>query len=330
MAYIKIILRKLFGDRLMSLFSLINDYSTDFHLYKKHSSVFKLETYEKIESEITLKYHSIEKGFLFNPVRFRFAKEKVRELIALMNRDLVRPNYTRLQIQASTNILCKYYEFHQENNIDITDYFTFDNYLHFKGELINDLGSKKKHTYDNFFSESESNFLRFSSSRCSIRNFTGEKIPRSTLERIIDLANNAPSVCNRQPVKIYVLEKKELIDEILKIQGGLKGYSDTLNQLVVLTSSRSYFYSTGERNQLYTDGGMYLMNLLYAFHYYKIGACPAHWGLPVSADKKARKLIRLTDSEQIVCLVAIGIPTQQFSTTLSPRKKNDENLFIIS
>ncbi|MDD4781718.1 MAG: nitroreductase family protein, partial [Tissierellia bacterium] len=107
-------------------------------------------------------------------------------------------------------------------------------------------------------------------------------------------------------------------------------YSDNLSQLIVLTSDRSYFYSIGERYQLYIDGGIYLMNLLYALHYYEIAACPAHWGMPIEADIKVQKIIGLNDSEKIICLIAIGKPVDEFKTTLSLRRSYNENLRVIN
>lgn len=74
-------------------------------------------------------------------------------------------------------------------------------------------------------------------------------------------------MCNRQPTKVILVENKTLIDKILEIQSGVTGYSEKVNQLIVLTCNRNYFYTIGERNQLYVDGGIYLIYLLYALHY---------------------------------------------------------------
>lgn len=327
--FFKRILKRVLGVNLYQKLILGINFYTDFKLYKKHSSVFKKDTYEKIESEITLRYHSLEKGFLHNPIRYKFAKSKVIELIQFLKKEEIAKCYDNIQIQSAFNSLCKYYEFHSQNNIVISDYYSINDYQFFKNNLHGSYDTTKIHSKTSFWADVNKEFKTFSNSRCSVRNFTGEKIPKETLQDVVNLANNAPSVCNRQPVSVHILENKVLIDSILEIQGGLKGYSRELTQLVVLTCNRNYFYSPGERNQLYIDGGIYLMNFLYALHYYKIGACPAHWGLPVNADRKAEKILNLKESEQIICIVAIGIPVENFSTTLSLRKMNNENLFII-
>lgn len=334
MKVIKTVIRKIIGlknvERLIILkkrIALKSCYSDDYRLYKKHSSVFKKDTYNKIESEITLRYHSIEKGFLHNNIRHRFAKARVEELVKLLRELDLGAQSNRAQVQSALLNLCNYYEYHLKENVDISDYFQKDEYNRFKRLILKDYSPIKHHTIESFFQNKDSDFLNFSISRASIRNFTGQKITTETIQKVVSLANHAPSVCNRQPVNVHLVENKLLIEAILRIQGGLKGYSDNLSQLILITSDRNYFYSVGERHQLYIDGGIYLMNLLYALHFHGIGACPAHWGMPREADNKVMKLICLKESEQIISIVAIGVPSQEFSTTLSLRKSYEENLF---
>lgn len=323
------LLKKIIPIQFKLYLLLLREYYHDFIMYKKHSSVFKKDTYKKIESEITLRYHSIEKGFLHNPLRPRFAKQRVEQLLDYLKYKEVADHINDIQIQSAILNLCTYYEFHEEQSVDISDYFSREVYIQLKTQLNNNYQPIKYHKSNNYFSDIYSDFKQFSFSRCSVRNFTGEKIPIETINKVVDLANNAPTVCNRQGVSVNLIDNKNKIDEILKIQGGLKGYSDELSQLIVITSNRNYFYSIGERYQLYIDGGIYLMNLLYALHCYEIAACPAHWGMPTSADIKVQNIIGLDESEKIICLIAIGKPVEEFKTTLSLRRSHDENLRVI-
>jgi len=98
---------------------------------------------------------------------------------------------------------------------------------------------------------------------------------------------------------------------------------------LIVVSDRSSFFSIGERNQLYIDGGIFLMNLLYALHFYKIAACPAHWGMNSDKDFELNKLLSLPDSEKVISLVSIGVPPNNFKTCLSLRRSSDEILKII-
>ncbi len=322
------VIKKIIPVKYKQYLLLLREYMHDFKMYKKHSSLFKKDTFGKFESEITLRYHAIEKGFLHNPIKYRFAKERIEDLILMLKSINLHVYVSRAHIQSALLNLCKYYEFHVRENIDISDYYKKTDYDTFKKLLFLNHNPIKSHTVKSFFQYKNSDFRVFSVSRSSVRSFTGEKIPQNTLQEVVDLANHFPSVCNRQPVTVHVVENINTIKKILEIQGGLTGYSDHLSQLIVVTSDRNYFYSIGERHQLYIDGGIYLMNLLYSLHYYGIGACPAHWGMPFNANGKIKNLLSLKDSEQVVSLIAIGVPKTTFSTTLSLRKSSKENLYF--
>ena len=316
-------------SRILNLILLTVNTFKDGKLFYKHSMVFKQDTFNKIESRIILHYHSLEKGFLHKNFKFRFGEYRVIELVKLLKSEVVIENHKKSQIAAAYLAICKYYEKHQKNDVDISDYYQKDDYMYFKrlSTLSNEIF--KQHTRFEFFKESDNVFSIFSKSRMSTRSFTGEKIPFETIQKIIEIAKSAPSVCNRQPTKVYYVENKEKIDKILEIQQGLKGYSKEITQLMILVSDRNYFHTVGERNQLYIDGGIFLMNLLYALHYYKIGACPAHWGFNYKQDKKIEMELNLSNSEKVICLIPIGIPKEVFHTTLSLRRDNDEILKIV-
>jgi nitroreductase len=52
-------------------------------------------------------------------------------------------------------------------------------------------------------------------SRRAIRTFTGKKIPKTDLERIVDAGRVAPSAVNRQMWDFVVVTEKETLDDIL-------------------------------------------------------------------------------------------------------------------
>lgn len=308
---------------------LFTNYSIDLVLYFKHSLVFSSNTFNKIEAKIILNYHSIEKGFLHDNFRFGFGKQVIQELTALLSKPIVIENKNRTQIASAYQAICTYYEFHKKNNFDISDFFNRDDYNKFKNLLTTKISIVNQHSTSDFFQFNLSKFPLFAQSRKSIRNFTGELIPLEKIERAIEVAKTAPSVCNRQPTKVYYTDNKKIIEEIFDIQKGLKGYTDSIYQLLVVVSDRNYYYKIGERNQLFTDGGIFVMNLLYALHYEKIGACPAHWGLNFRQDIKIKNLIGLSNSEKVICLIPIGIPKREFKTALSLRRSTSEILKII-
>lgn len=341
MKRIKATVGKLLGRRLYrklakaassfaNLLSLTVNTYKDGLLFFRHSMVFRENTFNKIESRIILYYHGLEKGFLHDRFRFRFANSQVRELARLLKSESVVKNHARTQIASAYLAMCKYYEAHETNGIDISDYYSSEDYRFFKQHSSLDCDMIRNHERSQFFADPKCDFAAFAKSRGSVRSYAREMIPLDTINRVVELAKTAPSVCNRQPVRVYYVGDKERVNRILAIQQGLVGYEDEISQLFVVVSDRNYFYSVGERNQLYVDGGIFIMNLLYALHYEGIGACPAHWGHTYQKDEMIKKEISLSDSEKVICMIPFGIPKDHFKTTLSLRRTTDEILRIVS
>lgn len=302
----------------------------DFKLYLKHSIVFNKDGLHKIECQLILDYHSIEKGLLFKKTKPRFAQQRIINLHPRLALSLIKNNINRSQIRVAYQVMCEYYELHQQSGVDISDYYTQVQYEDYKLTLGDAYTSKFKgaidYLKDDFYSQVKADFATFSSSRKSVREYTGELVSSSLIEQAITLALNTPSVCNRQACKVYLLEDKVRIDKLLTIQGGLTGYTQNVNQVLLLTVDRNYFYTVGERNQFYIDGGMFLMNMLYALHFYKIANCPANWGKLVQEEKNLAGIVDLPESEKIICVVPIGVAKDEFRVTLSLRRELNEVL----
>lgn len=308
---------------------LIN-YWVDYKLFKKYSCCFVEDSIEAIESQIILNYHSIEKGLLFKNTRPKFAKNRVENLHLLLNRKTSLENSSLTQFAQGYNVMCKYYELHQKLNVDISDFYTEDQYKKYNS-LLNEKSLDNDGTISyldkKYFEGVEhKNFIEFSESRRSVRDFTGEVIDVERIRQAVSLALNAPSVCNRQASNIYYISDKEKIDRIMKIQGGFTGYTKNVNQLLIVTTDISYFYTVGERNQFYIDGGIFLMNLMYALHYYKIGNCPANWGKTSKDDKKVRKVVNIPMQDKIICCVPIGVVQDDVTVCYSKRRDLPEIL----
>ena len=59
-------------------------------------------------------------------------------------------------------------------------------------------------------------FLRLAKQRCTTCGFTGMRIEKNNLDKILEAGRVAPSACNRQPQRIIVVEKPENIQKIEK------------------------------------------------------------------------------------------------------------------
>lgn len=318
---------------IINTYNLILNFVQDLKLYKKYSLTFSNTDLENKESDLILNYHSLEKGMLFKEMKKGFAEYRIKNLHVILNDPDIIKNINRSQIRVGYQVMCQYYELHQKVNYNIEDLYSKEQYLKYREILDSKYDSNFNGIIDwnkeDFYKETSADFLKFAYSRKSVREFTGNLISHKVINQVIELANTAPSVCNRQASNVYLVEDKNKIDQLLNIQGGFTGYTKDVHQLLILTNDRKYYYTVGERNQFYIDGGIYLMNLLYALHYYQIGNCPANWGKEITDDKKVSKVIKISGSEKIICMIPIGELKETFRSTLSERRPNIENFKIL-
>ena len=159
--------------------------------------------------------------------------------------------------------------------------------------------------FDVFFEE-DADFKSFAKSRHSIRNFSNMKISDETLKSVIELAQIAPSSCNRQSVRIHIYDG-ELKKRVLSLQNGNRGWGEMADKIIIVTSEQTawdgYFTKAA-----YLDGGIYTMNLLYALHYYGICASCLNLYLPWKEMEALHKTSSIPDSEIPVVMIAIGYP----------------------
>ena len=296
-------------------------YFTDIKRYIENSNTINSGDNEnKLIGLIIARYHVIEKGLTMPNMRFGFGKSV---LITLIN-DCITfyNNYDRnnIQMHHAIEVINEYKLVHDQNNIPIDREILSKYNVLLK--LISSIESSRQiaMTKGTYFSDVNSSFDKFSESRHSLRNFTG-KLSIEKISKALELAQNAPSSCNRQTTIVYIVENKETIFDILAIQDGNRGFGHLADKILVLTCDVSSYIGLKERNLQYIDAGIYLMNLLYSLHFYQVGACTLNWNDNPEIDKKIRKILDLHPFETIIALIACGNVPDIINLTKSKRKK---------
>ena len=113
---------------------------------------------------------------------------------------------------------------------------------------------------------------------------------------------------------------------ILDLQGGFRSESEGIRQLLLVTADLTFTYMEGmDRQQPYIDGGIYLMNLLYALHYHGVGACAGNASLLPRDEERILSLAGCRESEALIAIVPIGFPATPILTP-SRRRPPEETL----
>ena len=301
----------------------------DARRFIKHSA--KSDSEESLIGLITNNMHSIEKGFTMPDFRYGFGQTRLKEVLDQCI-EYMEKYYDQLNDQNNTLIIAAaktiydYKTIHLDNHFelpaDIVD--KIDTFLHFFPGLTTNT-RQIEITKDKFFKHCSDDFLSFSNSRRSSRIFTNQPVDIQTLKSAICLAQNAPSACNRQSTRVYLVESKSIIESVFKQQGGNRGFGHTVDKLIVVCGYLGNYHDT-ERNCVYVDGGIFTMNLVYSLHYYGIGACILNWSAKKKRDKTLRQILPIRDCEVVIDLIACGNVPEVFRLCRSEKKELDQIL----
>lgn len=160
---------------------------------------------------------------------------------------------------------------------------------------------------------------QFFFSRYSVREFDSIQVEKDQIIKAIDLASKTPSSCNRQPWFTYHIDDLELIREVLSIQGGANGFSETISNLVVIAVDQRAYDTAVERYQGWIDGGMYGMSFVYACHSLGLGTCCLNWAKNISDERRLRRLLPLEKEHSVLMFVAVGLASAEFKVCRSER-----------
>lgn len=273
-------------------------------------------------------YHVIEKCLAMPNFELGHAKERVQVVCAdLLKYKQLGFDCNHIQYKSAVQSVHEYDMIHKQANYVLPRLLQqlIDNVLE---ESFKESFLQVELTKEEFFANSNANFEHFAKSRHSCRAYSDEDVPLEKIYACVDLARTTPTACNRQPNKTYVITKPHLINKIIEIQGGGRGFADKANKLLIITSSVSVF-NNNEIQEAIKGGGMYAMNILYALHYHKIGACPLLWGEDIEKDKQLRKLVNIPDNEEIIIIYSVGYPLDTFKYVRSERNPIEESMIII-
>jgi nitroreductase len=134
--------------------------------------------------------------------------------------------------------------------------------------------------------------------RRSIREYTGETVPKEDLLKIVDAGRWAPSGYNRQPWEFIIVTRKELI-EVFKIAAKwIENASAVI--AVVLDSGVSKFWLE--------DGSAAIENMLLASTALGYGSC---WlqGYTEPREDEFKRLLNIPAEKRLLTLIPIGVPT---------------------
>jgi FMN reductase [NAD(P)H] len=160
--------------------------------------------------------------------------------------------------------------------------------------------------------------------RRAVRSYTGERVPRETLERIARAARRGPNAGYSQGLRLLVVDDPETIEALAGFQEDDRSqtwFGTAAAHILVLTREQDYHDRYNQADKLavtggvevvwpvpfwHVDAGAALMLVLLAALDEGLGA--GVYGVPVEEDARWRELLSLPDDLTIVTGVTVGHP----------------------
>ncbi|HEX7402238.1 MAG TPA: nitroreductase family protein [candidate division Zixibacteria bacterium] len=146
-------------------------------------------------------------------------------------------------------------------------------------------------------------------SRRTIRTFTGKKVPKEDLEKIVDAGRVAPSAVNRQMWDFVVVTEKDVLDDIVHhFKAGRKygtyedGKFDGCSAIiaVILDEKNEYWIE---------DGSSATVSMLLAARGLGWGSCWIEGGVRPHEDH-FKELLSVPKGKRMLLMIALGEPVK--------------------
>jgi nitroreductase len=162
--------------------------------------------------------------------------------------------------------------------------------------------------------------------RRAVRSYTGERVPRETLERIARAGRRGPNAGYSQGLRLLVVDEPETIAALAAMQEDEPSqawFRNAAAHVFVLTREQDYHDRYNQPDKLavtggvevvwpvpfwHVDAGAALMLVWLAALEERLGA--GVYGVPVEEDARFRELLAIPDDLTIVVGVTIGHPAE--------------------
>lgn len=317
------------------LLRIMNDQDT-FPLYLDHYRLSRkytncrTDSAEQILSNLVIMYHSIEKGLAMTDFRLGFGQPKICAIVSLCNKYLDNYNDYPSRLINTVAVLKEYDNLHKRNGFLLKEETQHALDSLFERTTWNVHSSQTRAiTRDAYFSCTEMPFKQFAESRHSVRDFSGQVVDETRLKEALSLAQTAPSACNRQSTRVYAVYDEDKRHKLVDLQNHARGFADFANPLLVITTELRDWGFGEQWFGGYLDAGIYIMNLLYSLHYYKIAAIPLNWYADQTANTEIHDLMNIPESQVVVAFIACGEANENFKLVTSKRRDAEEIVTII-
>ena len=275
---------------------------------------------QQIALSCLMQVHGFEKALAvgnskyFEAVKFSPLINKLEDLLRFgMSPD----NFTIKECTAVISSALAHLPGHDDDKKALADFIAWNDIaLDFRGGV-------DRIPKDEILAHNNFDFGEFVRSRHSVRRFKDKIISREVIHDIVRDALYCPSICNRQPFRVYFSENADTVKRIIKhIPDGF--VAQTVHDALIVTCDRSLLYPAERNDQEYINGGIFLSYLVMSIHAHGLGSCLFQFLQASARQAKIRTEFGISPSEVISAFVGIGELEDEVLCACAQRRPVDE------
>jgi len=280
----------------------------------------KTQSYESRLARITAIAHGLEKGLSFRNRKPVFGIANAKELISQLEAVQVDSKvFCDARVTWALSNLRDWHDHHVgKNEINAELLARCSSLLSFD-QQVSRCDSTITLDRDWIQKEAKGDFRSVSHSRHSVRDFSEKPVDLAEVREAVSIATRTPSACNRQSVRIICLSPGPQMKAALALQNGNRGFSESVDKLLIVTFDRRCYLEHNEQNLGFVDAGMFAMSLIHALHFLGLGSCCLNWAVDRQTDNDLHDKIDVPKHLAVACMIAVGHLPEQLRVAASHR-----------
>lgn len=261
--------------------------------------------------------HRLEKGLIMQPRREIFAEAYIGETVDCYLDALKSTELCAEERKWATDVLSNYFRVvGNSNKIDVAK-------TKFEGHYSIDQESHSvPYPHKNLpgCPVDYEQLLTLFKRRRSVRWYESTLVPESLIKQAVQAASLAPSACNRQPFRFYVVNDAVKATDVAKCAMGTAGFAENLPCIIAVVGDLSAYPAERDRHCIYIDGALAAMQLMLACEPLGLSTCPINWPDVEQREQMLEQKLGLAYHERTIMLLAVGYAQSEGGIPFSQKK----------
>lgn len=171
--------------------------------------------------------------------------------------------------------------------------------------------------YSSFSNKNSKFFLQIAESRFSVRDYDPRPVEKEKIEKLLRVAQVAPTAANKQPQKIYIITKDEDREKLKTVTKYT--FNAPMFFVVCVDKDIVWKHKTEDTNSIDIDGSIIATHIL--FEAYDLGLGSVY--VRAFQTEELKKLFNIPENIKPVALLPLGYPKENAKPAPSHFKKKN-------